>query len=436
MPTTAAAAPATFADATYRKIGWRIVPYIALLYVIAFLDRVNVSYAKLQMSSDLGFSESVYGLGAGLFFIGYFFLEIPSNFALARFGARIWIARILVIWGFISAAFMYVETPTQFYALRFLLGVGEAGFFPGVILYLTYWFPAQRRAQMTALFMSAIAVSGVIGGPMSGWIMQSMAGLHGLKGWQWLFLVEALPAVVFGVVTYFYLDDTPAKAKWLSQDEIDLVTRDLAAEVEAKGTAGGHAKFGDSVRDSRIWTLVAIYFCQIVGFYGVSFFLPQIIKDIGVTDLVTNGFITAIPWGVAAVVMVVNARHSDRMLERRWHIAIPALVSGLGLTITAALGTGHTVLSIAVLTVTCAASLCISPVFWSLTTSIVSGAAAAGSIALINSFGALGGFVGPYLVGVLKDWTGHPTHALYGLVAFYIGAATLVLVVFNRRTAS
>ncbi len=425
--------PVADADVTYRRIAWRIVPFLFLLYVIAFLDRVNVSYAKLQMSADLGFSETVYGLGAGLFFIGYFFLEIPSNFALERFGARRWIARILVLWGVISAAFMFVRTPGEFYALRLLLGVGEAGFFPGIILYLTYWFPAQRRAHMTALFMSAIAVSGVIGGPMSGWIMQSMAGLNGWKGWQWLFLIEALPAVVFGFVTWFYLDDSPTKARWLSDAEKALVARDIAAEVDEKTRGGGHAHFSASLRDGRVWSLVLVYFCQIVGFYGVSFFLPQLIKDMGVTDLVMNGLVSAIPWGAAAVAMVVNARHSDRTLERRWHIAIPAVVSGVGLAIVAALGTGQTVLSMAVLTVTCAAALCISPTFWSLTTSIVSGAAAAGSIALINSFGALGGFVGPYLIGILKDWTGHPTKALYGLVLFYFAAAAIVLFAFRRR---
>jgi len=421
------AEPSAFVTSTYRKIGWRIVPFLFLLYVIAFLDRVNVSYAKLTMSDDLGFSETVYGLGAGMFFIGYFVLEIPSNLILEKVGARWWIARILVVWGIISSAFMFVNTPTQFYVMRFLLGVGEAGFFPGIILYLTYWFPGHRRARMTALFMTAIAISGVIGGPVSGAIMKTFDGVHGLTGWQWLFLLEGLPAVVFGFVTLAYLDNGPKTAKWLTEEEKTLVATELETERIEKQAMGGHARFLDSVKDWKVWILVLIYFSNVIGFYGVSFFMPQLIKEMGVTDLFINGLVSAIPWAVAAVAMVLNARHSDKTLERRWHIAIPGICAGLGLMIAAWVGPSPAIIAMIALTVTTAGSLCISPTFWSLPTAFLSGSAAAGSIALINSFGALGGFFGPYLVGFVKDLTGKPTNALYILAGFFFLVAVLAV---------
>ncbi|MEO8627648.1 MAG: MFS transporter [Betaproteobacteria bacterium] len=432
MSSNQVAAPRDALEAgTYKKIAWRLVPFVFLLYVIAFLDRVNVSYAKLQMSADLGFSEAVYGFGAGLFFIGYFILEIPSNLILDRVGARLWIARILIVWGLISSAFMFVHTPMQFYVMRFLLGLGEAGFFPGIILYLTYWFPGHRRARMVATFMTAIAISGVIGGPLSGLIMKSLAGMHGLAGWQWLFLLEGLPAVVMGVVTIFYLDNGPRSAKWLTEEQKDLVVRQIAEDRESKRVPGSHDRFIDSAKDYKVWVLALIYFCNVIAFYGVIFFLPQLIKEMGVNDLLMNGLISAIPWAVAAVVMVLNGRHSDRMLERRWHVAIPAICAGIGLAVAAYVGASPAIVAMIALTVTTAGSLCISPVFWSLPTAFLTGSAAAGSIALINSFGALGGFFGPYLVGFVKDLTGSPANALYILSGFFFLCAALVLSVFN-----
>jgi D-galactonate transporter len=422
-----------FEDAAYRKIAWRLLPFLFVLYVIAFLDRVNVSYAKLQMSADLGFSETVYGFGAGLFFIGYFFVEIPSNLILNRVGARLWIARILVLWGVISSCFMFVETPMQFYVMRFLLGVGEAGFFPGIILYLTYWFPAPRRARMVATFMTAIAISGVIGGPLSGWIMKSLAGVSDLRGWQWLFLLEGLPAVVFGIITAFYLDNGPSAAKWLSAGQRTLVSGQIAEETCSKMAEGGHAHFFDAARDFRVWALASIYFSNVIAFYGVSFFLPQLIKEMGVTDVLHNGLISAIPWAVAAVAMVLNARHSDRTMERRWHVAIPGVIAGCGLLVAAYVGSSPAIIAMIALTAATAGSLSISPVFWSLPTSFLSGSAAAGSIGLINSFGALGGMPGPWLVGFVKDATGSPANALYILACFFFLCAALVLIVFRRE---
>jgi D-galactonate transporter len=433
--TTGTAVPSDVETAAYKKIAWRIVPYVFLLYVIAFLDRVNVSYAKLQMSGDLGFSETVYGFGAGLFFVGYFFLEIPSNLILHRVGARLWIARILIVWGIISACFMFVRTPMQFYVMRFLLGMGEAGFFPGIILYLTYWFPTLRRARMTATFMAAIPISGVIGGPLSGWIMKSLAGAYGLPGWQWLFLLEGLPAVIFGIVTMLYLDNGPRTAKWLSDPEKDVVIRQLEEERAGKDALGGHARFLESARDNRVWVLALIYFSNVIAFYGVILFLPQLIKEMGVTDVLMNGFVSAIPWAVAAIAMILNGRHSDKTKERRWHIAVPGVLAGIGLIVAAFVGASPAVVGMIALTVTTAGSLCISPVFWSLPTSFLSGAAAAGSIGLINSFGALGGMPGPWLVGWVKDLTGSPANALYILAGFFFLCAVLTVTVFKPGPA-
>ena len=324
----------------------------------------------------------------------------------------------------------------QFYVMRLLLGMAEAGFFPGIILYLTYWFPAHRRARMVATFMTAIAISGVIGGPLSGWIMKSLAGAHGWAGWQWLFLLEGLPAVIFGFVTMWYLDNGPRTARWLTAEDKAIVIRQIEEERAHKDARGGHRHFLASVKDYKIWLLALIYFSNVIAFYGVILFLPQLIKEMGVTDVLHNGLVSAIPWAVAAVAMVLNGRHSDRTLERRWHVAVPGILAGIGLSVAAYVGSSPAVVAMIALTVTTAGSLCISPVFWSLPTSFLSGTAAAGSIALINSFGALGGMPGPWLVGVVKDLTGSPANALYILAGFFFLVPVLVLTVFKpERTA-
>ncbi len=429
-----------FEKATYNKLFWRLIPFLFLLYVIAFLDRVNVSFAKLQMGADLGFSESVYAMGAGIFFIGYFIFEVPSNLILNRVGAKIWIARIMILWGIISAAFMYVrqisewlgvETATGFNILRFLLGAGEAGFFPGIILYLTYWFPSQYRARMVALFMTAIAVSGIIGSPLSGAIMQFMNGMNGWAGWQWLFLIEGIPAVLLGFVVLAYLDNGPKDAKWLTAEEKALVTSKLEAENNSKLSGGGHHNFMDSLKDYKVWLLALIYFSDVVGFYGVTFFLPQLVKEMGVVGEFNNGLISAIPWTFAAVAMVLNGRHSDKTMERRWHIAIPALVAALGLFITGLAGKDHIIISMIAITLTCGGCLAFVSCFWSLPTAFLTGSAAAGGIALINSFGNLGGYYGPKWIGAIKDKLGDPADALFILGGFLLLCAILTIVFFK-----
>ena len=433
-----------FEAATYNKLFWRLIPFLFLLYVIAFLDRVNVSFAKLQMSKDLGFSETVYAAAAGWFFIGYFFFEIPSNLILNKVGARLWIARILIIWGLFSAAFMYVQpisiffgvdTATGFNAMRFLLGAGEAGFFPGIILYLTYWFPSEYRARMVALFMTAVAIAGVIGSPVSGAIMQYMSGINGWAGWQWLFLLEGLPAVILGVVTILYLDNGPQNTKWLNPQEKALVMERLEADLKRKSAAGGHHSFLESLKDYKVWILAAIYFSVVVGFYGVTFFLPQLVKEMGVKGEFNNGLISSIPWIFAAVAMSLNGRHSDKTMERRWHVAIPALIAATGLIITGFAGKSQPLISMIGLTMTTAGCLSVTSCFWSLPTAFLTGTAAAGGIAMINSFGNLGGYYGPKWIGVIKDKLGDPANALFILAGFLVLCAALVLITFKPNSA-
>ena len=416
-----------FEAATYKKVGWRLIPFLLLCYVVAYLDRVNVGFAKLQMLQDLQFSDTVYGLGAGIFFIGYFLFEVPSNVILHRVGARVWIARIMVTWGVISAGMMFVESVTSFYVMRFLLGVAEAGFFPGIILYLTYWYPAARRARMTALFMSAIALSGVIGGPLSGWIMQSFAGVGGLKGWQWLFVLEGLPSVAVGIATLFYLDDSIDGAKWLTSPEKELLKRNISLDNASKQ----HLSISAVFKDGRVWLLGLIYFSFVMGLYGVSFWLPTIIKATGVKDALQIGMLTAIPYGSAVVAMIFVSRSADRTGERRWHIAVPALLGAVGLVLSVAWGQ-NTVLAMTALTLATMGILTTLPLFWSLPTSFLAGAGAAAGIALINSVGNLAGFVSPFAVGWLKDMTQSTNAGMYLLAVSLVVGALLTLSVPAR----
>ena len=418
---------AAFEDATYRKVSWRLVPFLLLCYVVAYLDRVNVGFAKLQMLSDLQFSETVYGLGAGIFFIGYFLFEVPSNVILHKVGARIWIARIMITWGVISAAMMFVTTPTMFYVLRFLLGIAEAGFFPGIILYLTYWYPANRRGRTTTFFMTAIALSGVIGGPLSGWAMQAFDGHNGWAGWQWMFLLEGIPSILVGLVVLAYLDDRIAHARWLSDDEKALLQRNIASEDAHKEDP----PIGTVLSSPRVWLMSAIYFCFVMGLYGVSFWLPTIIKQTGVKGALDIGLLTAIPYGCAVVGMVVVAFSADRSGERRWHIAIPAVLGALGLVLSVQWH-DSTALAMVALTLATIGILTTLPLFWSLPTAFLAGTGAAAGIALINSLGNLAGFLSPYAVGWLKDLTHSTDSGMYLLAACLVVGAALTLSVPAR----
>jgi len=418
----------------YNRVFWRIVPFLFLCYVVAFLDRVNVGFAKLQMAGQLGFSDAVYGFGAGIFFIGYFLFEVPSNLVLEKVGAKIWIARIMVTWGIISSCMMLVETEFWFYTLRFLLGAAEAGFFPGVILYLTYWFPAAQRARMIALFMTAVAISNVIGGPLSGSIMQFLDGVHGWQGWQWLFLLEGVPSVLLGLFVLVFLDDNPRKAMWLTENERALVLHHLADDEAAKSALGLRHRFTDVFRDGRVWALSSVYLSMMVGFYGVNFWMPSVIQDFGIdpNNFLEVGLLSMIPWGIAAVAMVINGSHSDRTGERFWHVIVPMLIASAGLLGLAL--AGHARLpSMIALTMITSGILCATAVFWSLPAAFLSGTAAAAGIAWINSLGNLGGFFGPDLIGRIRTATNSSEMAFFALSAIMLLGA-LVVVVMRQRT--
>lgn len=420
--------PRSFERATYLKVTLRILPLLFLSYIVAYLDRVNVGFAKLQMLNDLKFSETMYGLGAGVFFIGYFLFEVPSNLILHRVGARRWIARIMVTWGLLSAAMMFVTSAEMFYVMRFLLGVAEAGFFPGIILYLTYWYPAARRGQITALFMTAVPLAGVIGSPLSGWIIERFSGVHGMAGWQWLFLLEGIPSVLMGIVILLVLDDRVQGAKWLSTEEKSLLARNLVADEQS---VQSHS-FKEALREPKVWILSIVYFGIVMGLYGVGFWLPTLIKATGVKGALDIGLLSAVPYAVATVVMVLVGRSADAHRERRWHLAVPCIVGAIGLVLSA-IYSSSTVLALGSLTLACAGIMTALPLFWSCPTAFLGGAAAAGGIALINSLGNLAGFVSPYMVGFIKDLTQSTDRGMYALSACMLVSAFLVIVAIPAR---
>ncbi len=405
-----------------------MIPLLFSCYIVAFLDRVNVGFAKLQMAGDLHFSDAVYGFGAGIFFIGYFFFEVPSNLILARIGAKPWIARIMITWGLLSSALMFVETEFWFYTLRFLLGAAEAGFFPGIILYLTYWYPASRRARMTAAFMTAIAISNAIGSPISGAILQIFDGWNGWRGWQWLFLLEGIPSVVMGFVVLLRLDNGPRQATWLNDEEKNLVLQRLAGDEASKQGQGHQHHFIDAFRDARVWALAAAYFCGLLGLYAVTFWMPTIIQELGVDpkDFLAVGLLSMIPWGTAAVAMVLVGSHSDRTGERRWHAAGSLLVAVVGLLALALIGHAPAASILALTLVTCGTTSW-AATFWSLPTAFLSGTAAAAGIAWINSVGNLGGHFGPDLIGRIRTSTNSTEAAFFTLAAIAFVGAMIIL---------
>lgn len=410
-----------------RRISWRIVPFIMFLYFIAFIDRVNIGFASLSMNKDIGLSPAVYGFGAGIFFLGYFLLEVPSNLILEKVGARIWIARVMVTWGIISGAMAFVTGPTSFYILRFLLGAAEAGFFPGIILYLSYWFPGRARASVTALFMAAAPISTALGSPVSAALLE-LNGVMGLRGWQWMFILEALPALIMGVVTFFYMTDRPAKASWMPEDEKAWLVQTMNAEAATKSGPVSHSPWRALI-DPRVLALSLIYFGTSAGLYTLGIWAPQIIKQLGVTTM-TTGYLNMIPPIVSVVAMFLWARHSDRTGERSWHVVGACLVASAGL----ALAGWSTGLIGVILTLTFV-NIGISsakPPLWSMPTLFLTGPAAAAGIATINSIGNLGGFVGPSMIGLIKQRTGSFAGGLYFVAGLLVISAVVTLLLANH----
>jgi len=423
MTTLNLSAAAAARDLTYRKIAWRLMPWLMLCYLCAYLDRVNVGFAKLQMMDDLSLSETVYGLGAGIFFIGYFFFEVPSNLILHRVGARRWIARIMITWGMISALFALVETAWQFYLLRFLLGVAEAGLAPGLLLYLTYWFPSYRRARMTVLWFIAIPLSGMIGGPLSGWIMATFAGFHGWAGWQWMFLLEAIPTVAMGLVVLLVLKARVEQADWLDEDEKRRVRADLDEDNQQKAC---HSTVKAFVADKRLWLLALIYFCVVMGQYALTFWLPTLVRNSGVSQPLHIGLLTSLPYLCAIIFMLLAGRSGDRHRERRWHLVIPMLVGLIGLSMATLMS--HSVsLSLLSLCIAAAGILSASSLFWMLPTNLLGGVSAAAGIAAVNCIANLAGFFSPWLIGAITTATGSPASGMYFIAAVLLGGALCVL---------
>ncbi len=418
-----------FEAAVFTRVRLRLIPFMFLLYVVNYLDRVNIGFAALQMNRDLGFSPETYGFGAGIFFWGYLILEVPSNLLMERVGARIWIARIMVVWGIVSTSMMFIRSAPEFYALRFLLGVAEAGFFPGMILYLTYWFPASERAKAIALFMTATAIASVIGGPLSGALL-TLRGVFGLAGWQWLFLMEGLPSILLGVVVFFYVTDRPEQAHWLTDEQRTWLVARMQAD-RAAPTGGGHEATHKqtlvaALANPRVWLFVMLYFSIVVTYYGYTFFLPQILKSLsGLSDF-EIGLIAAIPYGVAALSMVVVGPSSDRTGDRHFHAAVPALVGVAGLVMSAA--TTNPLLALLVFSIAAAGIWGLLGPFWALPTTYLSGTAAAGGIALINSIGNLGGFLGPALVGRIVQKTGSYSIAMLTISGSLVVTVVIVMV--------
>ncbi|HMD71899.1 MAG TPA: MFS transporter [Bryobacteraceae bacterium] len=426
---TAPGSPSSEA-ATYSRITWRLMPYLFACYILAYVNRVNVGFAKIQMQQDLRMSDAVYGLGAGIFFIGYFFFEVPSNMALRKVGARRLLGPIMIVWGLVSAATMFATGATSYYILRFLLGAVESGFFPGVILYLTFWYTEKHRVRMVAIFSSAIPVSGVLAGPLCGWILKDLNGVAHLAGWQWLFLVTGIPSSIAGLATLFYLTDKPEQAHWLRQDEKELVLKRLHEESQTKKGKGGHSLM-DAFRSPAVWWLGLVYFGVIAGNYGIGFWLPQVIKETLTKDPVAIGWLFVIPSVVTVIGMFFVGRHSDSTGERRWHFALSAIVAACAFAASAIPGIPGTV-GFAALTLANTGVLCAFAVFWSLPTKILSGAAAAAGIAWINSVGNLAGYASPHAVGAIRDKTHSMTLALLALAAAMLISAVVSLYVTRR----
>lgn len=412
-------------DKTYKKLYWRLLPFLALCYMFAYIDRINMGFAKLQMQDAISLSDAAYGLGAGIFFIGYVLFEIPSNLYITKIGARKTFVRIMILWGLTSASMMFVTSPTMFYVLRFLLGVFEAGFFPGVIFYLTLWFPVQRMASAMALLMLAAPIGSIICGPLSTWLMTHFHGVNGLQGWQWMFMIEGLPCVLLGIWAWFYITDKPEQAKWLTKEE----KLELASSITQKQQSViNHASFLTAIKTPLTYALAILYFCIMCGIYAISFWLPTILQSHGITDLIDIGLYSALPYIAALFSMVILSKSSDTRQERRLHVAIPALVAGLALF--ASNYMSNFFLAMLLLVIATALVWTAYTIFWSIPSKYMQGTAAAGGIAMINTIGLFGGFLSSYVLGWIKQTTGSLT---YGLILMTVLLLIASVIMFSQR---
>ncbi len=420
-----------FEAKVYSKVDWRLIPFLFLCYILAYLDRVNIGFAKLQMLKDLSLSDAAFGVGAGIFFVGYFIFEVPSNILLKKFGARTWIARIMVSWGVISTAMMFVRNEWMFYGIRFLLGIAEAGFFPGIIFYLTLWYPSRLRSTRTALFVSAIAFSGVLGNPISGLILDALSGKLGLPGWQWLFLAEGIPSILVGLWVFFYLDSSISESKWLAPDEKSLLIRNIQSEDLHKH----EVNVIDAFKSGTVYALCAIYFTLMIGLYGISFWLPTIVKAFGVKGYLGVGLITAIPYVVAVIGMILLSRSSDRTGERRLHYVINVTIGAIGFVLSGIFA-GHPVIAIIFLSVGTLGVIGSMPVFWPVPSAFLAGTAAAAGIGIVNSVGNLGGYVGPNVPIWVKLISQDPSASLYVIALVLVIGAVIAFFCIPRNLRS
>ncbi|MEO8735665.1 MAG: MFS transporter [Edaphobacter sp.] len=408
-----ASVQATTLDRAYGKAAWHIVPLLGVAYAVSYLDRVNVGFAKLQMSQAVGFSETIYGFGAGAFFITYVMCQLPANWMLQRLGARRWIATIMITWGLLSATCLFVSGPKSFLLLRMLLGAAEAGFYPAMIYYLATWFPAHRRAAMLAIFISAIPIAGVIGNPLSGWILDRFDGRAHLGGWQWMFALEAAPAILIAIAILVFLRDSIDRVRWLTEEEKAVLTADLAIDQVEAGPGPGSLRA--VLHDSRIYLLSAIYFSIVLSQYAVTFWIPTLLRSAGSNNTIHLGLLGALPFLAAVIAMNIIGRSADRHRERRWHTMAPMLIAIAGLiAITLVHGVSGTVVALCFVS---SGALTATATFWSLPTAFLSGSAAGYGLAVINSIGNLGGFVSPFLIGFILDRTHHSDIAMYALAA-------------------
>jgi len=416
-------------DGLYSRVSWKIVPLLLIAYMVAYLDRINIGYAQLQMKQTLPFSDAVYGLGAGMFFIGYLLFEVPSNLLLEKIGARKTLLRIMVLWGIVAAGMAFVTTPTQFYIGRVLLGVFEAGFFPGVILYFTYWYPSVKRGQVIALFMTATTIISVFAGPISGAILKFCDGAFNLYGWQWLFIVQGLPASILGVIIFFTLKDKPELANWLSSDDKRTIAADLARDAAAI-PAERSGTFRDSLRDPKIYALGLVLLLLVGATYVMVFWLPTLIKSWGVNDVFMVGIYAAIPNAVGVIGMVLIGRSSDRMRERRWHFGVCCLIAVVGL-LAASVAEGNLVASILALCFAVIGIASATPLFFTLVSEYMPPSAAAGGIALVSSLGNLGPAVTPSINGMILQATGKNVFSLYFVISLYLLAGLLLVLIMR-----